>query len=191
MQNRRIIYHLEPFNFPSGGVATIYKHVEILNKHGYQAYVALRHQPTEDFYGSSAPLILHQGNLSIKNGDIWVLPEVSQKLMFILKDYPVRKVMFCQNHYYMPFSDDSSLGIHEYPVDNIIVSSEAIRSFMKKVYDFNNAQLIPYYIDKSLFFEPEYKIRQIAYMPRKLPKLARFIEATFKRVYKQYADITY
>jgi hypothetical protein len=41
MNKRRIIFILEPFEFPAGGVAVIYDHVDILSLNGFNAFVAL------------------------------------------------------------------------------------------------------------------------------------------------------
>ena len=187
-KNRRIIYVLEPFNFPSGGVAIIYDHVEILSNHGFQAFVALKTAPNIDFYNSKAPLMIHGGKINIQAGDIYVFPEGFIDYMKAFKNIPVRKIMFCQNQYYLPFSASPNLGFSEYSVDDLIISSKAIESFMQKVYGLSNIPLIPCSIDTRIFF-PEEKKRQITFMPSKLPKAAKFIEATFKRIYKGYQDI--
>ena len=75
MNDRRIIYILEPFDFPSGGVSAIYRHVEILSGNGLPAYVALREKPKTDFYQTTAPLLIHGGRLQARAGDIFVIPE--------------------------------------------------------------------------------------------------------------------
>ena len=189
-KNRRIIYILKPFSFPSGGVATIYDHVEILSNHGFQAFVALETTPDKDFYNSNAPLMIHGGKINFQAGDIYVFPEGLTDYMEAFKNISVRKIMFCQNQYYLPFSANPNLGFSEYPVDDLVISSKAIESFMQKVYGLSNISLIPYSIDTRIFF-PEEKKRQIAYMPWKLPNAAKFIEAAFKRIYKEYQDISW
>jgi hypothetical protein len=70
---RRVIYFLQPFPKPSGGVGAIYRHVEILTKNGIEAYVALREKPKVDFYGTTAPLLI--GNVNIQPNDVCVTPE--------------------------------------------------------------------------------------------------------------------
>jgi hypothetical protein len=188
MKNRRIIYFLRPYNFPSGGVAVIYQHVEILAKNGFNAYVALSEKPTIDFYNSKAPLIIHSGKFENQKGDIYVFPEGYLDYMNALRKTPAKKIMFCQNQYYMPFTRDSRAGFSEYPVDSVIVSSEAVKEFMQDVYGLSNTPIIPCSLDKSIYF-PKNKKRQIAFMPRKLPTEAAFLEATFKRMHPKHADI--
>jgi hypothetical protein len=48
--SRRVIYLLEPFTAPFGGVAVIYRHAEILAANGIRAFVALPQKPEIDFY---------------------------------------------------------------------------------------------------------------------------------------------
>jgi len=187
--NRRIIYVLKPFLLPFGGVAVIHDHVQILSQNGFQAFIALPKPPPNDFYNSTAPTIIHNGAMDFREGDIYVIPEGFSDYMQALKNAPVRKVMFCQNQYYLPFSSNPHLGPSEYFVDNIIVSSEAIRNFMKEVYGISDVPLIPCAIDTKLFFSSPKKLRQITFVPRKLKTDAIFIEAIFKRMYKEYSDI--
>lgn len=189
LKNRRIIYILHPFDFPSGGVAVIYEHVEVLVRNGFDAYVALPEKPAVDFYNSTAPLIIHHGRWDVRLGDIYVIPEGLMAYAELLKSAPVRKIMFCQNQYYMPFSDNPLLGFGEYHVDGVIASSVAIRSFFNEVYRMPDVPLIPCAVDTAMFPDMRTKVRQIAFMPRKLPHEAQFIQATFRRMYKQYAAI--
>ena len=188
LKDRRIIYFCIPFDFPSGGVAVIYKHVEILSRRGFNAFLALPRLPAVDFYNSNPPLIIHNWNMRFEKGDICVIPEGFRNYMEDLKAYSVRKVMFCQNHYLLPFSGDFSIGASEYPVDNIVVSAESIRNFMTEVYGLSNVPVIPCSVDTDVFYGGK-KIRQVAFMPRKLKAEAAFIEAAFKRKYREYSHI--
>ena len=189
MKNRRIIFVLQPFDFPAGGVAVIYRHAELLAQHGFRAFVSLPNRPKIDFYGSTAPLIIHNGRIDIEKGDIYVIPEGFSDYMEALRRAPVRRIMFCQNHYYLPFSENPKIGFAEFPVHKVIISSDAIRSFMEDVYGLTKLALIPYAIDTDIFNSRSEKIRRVAYMPRKLPAESEFIKATFKRVYKEYSDV--
>jgi glycosyltransferase involved in cell wall biosynthesis len=189
VNNRRILYILHPFDFPAGGVAVIYEHVELLAASGFNAYVALPEKPPVDFYQSRAPLMIHHGKLELQPGDIYVIPEGFGEYMEVLKDAPARKLMFCQSLSFLPFSANPHLGFREYHVDGVIVSSEAIRSFFSEVYRMPDVPLIPCAIDPHKFPIGRAKVRQIAYMPRKLPQEAQFIQATFRRIYPEYADI--
>lgn len=187
--NRRIIYFLEPFNFPSGGVAVIYEHVEILSQNGFNAFVALPGHPAQDFYGSRAPILLHEGKLDLSDDDIYVMPEGFLAYLNLIGESRGRKIMFCQNQYNMQFTFNLAPGFAEYGVDKVFVSSQAIQDFMRDVYGLRDVPLIPPAIKEVFHTGMEPKIRQIAFMPRKLPQEAAYIQATFWRMYPQWAHV--
>jgi glycosyltransferase involved in cell wall biosynthesis len=191
MRNGRILYVLEPFPIPYGGVATIYRHVEILHGHGLPASVAISKAPARDFYATTAPLLIHGGHLNelVREGDAVVIPEGFKSYLQSLVSTPAKRLMFCQNHHYLPFAQSPNLGIAEFNVDGVIASSNAIRSFFRDVYGIMDVPLLPYAIDPNLFRPADLKKRQIVYMPRKLGRDAAFIESVFKRRYPRHAGV--
>jgi hypothetical protein len=191
MGDRRIIFILEPFPFPSGGVATIYRHVEILARAGLAACVALPQKPKIDFYQTTAPLLIHGGSLQalqVRSTDIFVIPEGFSNYAKALMQTPAKRLMFCQNQYYLPFTIDTGTGIAEFGVHGIMTSSIAVQKFFSDVYRISDLPVIPYAIDPKLFAMRD-KRRQIAFMPRKLPDDANFIAATFKRRHPRHAGV--
>lgn len=189
MNHRRIIYLLKNNDMPVGGAAVIYEHVEILRDNGYQAFVSLPLLPLQDLYKSSAPLLIQNGNLEWQGSDIFVFPEAFPDFMKAFKDIPVRKIMFCQSHYNLPFYIGYQGDFYsEYLVNGLIISSKSIGKFIEELYGLSNIPCIPCSVDTNTFF-PKEKKRQIAYMPRKLPKEATFIESIFKRLYPEYAYV--
>ena len=183
---RRIIYILEPFPVPFGGVATIYQHVELLSKNSLPAYVALRERPPIDYYGTTAPLLVG-GNLQPERGDIFVIPEGFSVYVNALMRTPAKRLMFCQNQYNLPFAPTPRPGVGEFGVHGIIASIKAVQKFFADVYGLADLPLLPCAIDTQRFAAAKHKKRQIAFMPRKLVAEAHFIAATFKRRYPQHA----
>ncbi|MBT8536181.1 glycosyltransferase family 4 protein [Polynucleobacter paneuropaeus] len=169
IKNRRIIYLLKNNPHPVGGTAVIYEHVKMLVDSGYDAYISLQSLPGKDLYKSSAPILAHNGKFIWKSTDIVVFPETFSDLIRAFKNAPVRKIMFCQNQYNLPFFIGSQQDFFsEYLVDGLVISSEAIRDFITSLYGLTDIPHIPCSVDKKVFF-PRDKKRQIAYMPRKLP----------------------
>jgi glycosyltransferase involved in cell wall biosynthesis len=189
MTQRRIIYVLEHFPFPSGGVANIYRHVEILKAKGFAAYVALPRTPPVDFYGTTAPMLLHGGRPQPQAGDIWVIPEALTAYVKALAGAPVKRLMFCQNQYYLPFPARPGPGIAEFGVDGIVVCSQAVRKFFADVYGVPDLPILPCAVDPARFAPARTKRRQVAFMPLKLPADGPFIEAMLKRLYPRHGDI--
>jgi Glycosyl transferases group 1 len=198
MTSRRIIYVAKPDRAPSGGIGTIYRHVAILAAHGLPAFVALWRRPRVDFYGMKAPLLIFGNALMsrsrgirrhVRHGDIWVIPSPFIHYAKDLRGTPARLVMFCQSQYDLRFTSDPSKGISEFGVDDLFVSTESELEFFREVYGVTVPFVPSYAIDPAVFFPARTKKRQIAYMPRKLPRDAEFIKAVFKRRYARYADV--
>jgi glycosyltransferase involved in cell wall biosynthesis len=187
MSSRRIIYVLEPFSSPFGGVAVIYRHVEMLVAHGFSAFVHLPEKPAVDFYGTTAPQLI--GTFALNTVDVLVIPEILGWALRQFRPVPVRRLMFCQNHYNLPFAADSRAGIAEWGVHGVIASSEAIRDHFRDIYGLTDIPLIPCAIDPNRFTPARRKKRQIAFMPRKLPQDAARIGEDFKRRYPRFADV--
>jgi glycosyltransferase involved in cell wall biosynthesis len=189
MTDRRVIFISAPFDFPSGGVATIYRHAEILAERGISAFVALTEKPKVDFYGSRAPLLVHGGRIPEQPGDVFVVPESFTKWVRAPASSLVKRIMFCQNQYYLSFTDNPHLGFAEFGVHGLIASSEAVRSFFGDVYGLTDIPLISYAIDTAVVFPAPVKRRQIAVMPRKLPQDAVLIQSVFRRRHVRYANV--
>ena len=199
MNDRRIIYVERPKSFPTGGTKAIYRQVEILHEHGFPAFVAIHRKPKMDFYGSKAPLLIF-GSIflrsrasirrAVRPGDIWVIPEVYGSYMRALTDTPAKRIMLCQGHYALPFASNPHLGIAEFGAHSLLVTTESQMQFFRHVYQANDVPYIQgYEVNRKIFSPAAQKKRQIAFMPRKLPADATFIEATFKRRYSRYADV--
>ena len=191
MSDKRIIYVMHPFDVPFGGVANIYRHVEVLHGHGMPAFVALPRLPVRDFYGSTAPILLYSGKLRdhVRAGDVLVIPEGFASVASELAGTAARRLMFCQNQHYLPFSPDPRRGFAEFCVDGVIASSRAISDFFRDIYGLADVAVLPYAIDSARFGAAAQKKRQIAYMPRKLRGEVAFMMATFKRRHQRHAEI--
>jgi hypothetical protein len=180
----RIRYLLPPFDKPFGGVATIHRHVAWLAAEGLDAAIALPAPPPRDFYEPGARVELDFAPLP---GDRLVVPEGALTLLASFADAPVRRLMFCQNQYYLPFGADPRRGIAEFGVERIFGSSVAVRDFFRDVYALD-VPIVPYSIDRAAY-GPAPKARAILLMPRKRGDLAAFLHHTFKRRHARLADV--
>jgi glycosyltransferase involved in cell wall biosynthesis len=118
-----------------------------------------------------------------------VIPESFGDLLRTLMSTQAKRLMFCLNQYYVPFTNNPSIGISEFGVHGIIVCSVAVQTFFRDVYGIPDLPLIPIAIDTKRFSTSKRKRRQIAFMPRKLAEDGYFIANTFRRRHKHYADV--
>lgn len=200
MSDRRIIYVLRPKSFPFGGAKGIYRHVEILHAHGFPAFVALHRKPRIDFYESKAPLLIFGSffmrsrasiQRAVRPGDIWVIPEAYMSYIRALSVTPAKRIMICQSQYSLPFTADPLAGLAEFGAHSLLVTTESQMQFFRDVYGRADdvSYIQGYEVNPAIFSPASQKKRQIAFMPRKLPADAPFIQATFKRRYPRYADV--
>ena len=150
-----------------------HRHVEALAAHGFDAFVRpYRDDAGPPWFDQAAPRML-RGPYHPRQDDVLVFPEDNRALIERSLKSPVRKVVFCQNHYY------ASLGIGSYPtlttvgINAAIAASETILRFLRERFPETATALVPYPIDE-LLFQPRSKRVQVCYAPRKRP-----IEATY------------
>lgn len=187
----RIIFFLAPFTLPFGGVAVIFMHVATLNRNGIAAWVALPELPDVNFYEWDVPKIIYGETLAVFETDICVFPEGLLGYMKTLQGTPAKKIMFCQNQYYLPFSDMPKSGFSEFHLNSVVVSSLTIKAFLEDVYGLTDIPVIPCAVDASQYKRTVDKVRQIAFMPRKLGADAKFIHAAFVRMFPNYSDVSW
>lgn len=180
----RIRYLLPAFDKPFGGVATIHRHVAWLAAEGFDAAIAMAEAPPRDFYGSGARV---EFGYAPRPGDRLVVPEGALSLLAPYEAAAVRRLMFCQNQYYLPFGADPARGLAEFGVDAIFGSSVAVRDFFRDVYALD-VPIVPYSIDPA-DYAPAPKVRAILLMPRKRGDLAAFLHHTFKRRHARFAGV--
>jgi glycosyltransferase involved in cell wall biosynthesis len=171
----RVLYISHDDPRPSGGVRTLYAHVRHLCRNGIPAFL-VHHDPAfqPTWFGEAVPTLSFKHGIEFRPDDLVLIPEDFHAVLEWLKDVPVTKAVFCQNHFYVYH------GLRDYPswgalgVRHVLASSTVIAEFLQTVLGLAQVSVVPYAIDLDLF-RPGPKKRQIAYMPRKLPTQANFV----------------
>ena len=183
----RIIF-LAPFakSEISGGIKTVYRHAEMLAELGFDASV---HQPEGPpaWFETRAKVL---PTLAPEAGDVLVFPETLNGPLgeWAQRPIPARKVLFCQNQYYMalnPIPADRLAGLG---FSHFAASSCAARDFMRSVLHIEGAALIPYSVDPAIFAARP-KAIQIALVPRKMPREASLIGHIFREKYPKLQHV--
>ena len=161
----------------AGGIRTTYRHAQWLAEAGVDASV-FSPDGHPDWFRSDARVDA-SGRLTVRPHDIVVVQETLDGATAQFLRLAARKEMFCQNQFYVfgqlpGLHDHAALGI-----SRIYGSSVAIRDFFARVYGLPPIDIVPYAIDPELF-RPAAKRLQIAYVPRKLPFEAGFIQTAFQ-----------
>ncbi|MBF0549042.1 MAG: glycosyltransferase family 4 protein [Deltaproteobacteria bacterium] len=164
----RVLYICHDNPNPSGGIRVLYRHVEELNRAGFKAAV-VHFQPdfTPSWFSHHVPVINVSQKLDLFHDDWIVIPEDHTQALNSFSQVPCRKVIFCQNHFYVFNSLPPEKTWLDFGVSEVMVSSVEILKFVKNVFNLE-ATLVPVGIDPELFFPiQEERNPAVAFMPRK------------------------
>jgi glycosyltransferase involved in cell wall biosynthesis len=130
MGSMKIIYLCPATTKPSGGVARIFRHVEILHRLGYDAWVGLpKNFDSFDWFESEAPVI-HFSTMNIDEGDVLVVPDAFLHVIEPLIDYPIKRVVlafgFLSPFYRLPYGH----SWEDYKIDAVIANNPDIVEFL-------------------------------------------------------------
>jgi glycosyltransferase involved in cell wall biosynthesis len=170
IHDRRILVLCPDWNQPSGGVRKLYRHVDVLNAHGFNAFI--EHQAPGfrcTWFDHDTPIADPRETWPPKPSDILLCPEqVSWQMVF--KTPGVPKVIFNQNAYqtFMGKSDEFKVVpyTHRDFVASIVVSDDS-RRYLEYVFPGHPVYRVHNAINPALFhYDPNKRLR-IAFMPRK------------------------
>jgi hypothetical protein len=186
----RILYTCPDNPSPSGGVRVLYRHVEILKKAGFDAWVVHDQQgfrPT--WFRSDVPLLYAQGGLALDPADWVVIPEAHSAALEGLRDVGCRKAVFCQGHF-LVFNTLTPQGAwSDYGVSEVLVTSIAIRDFVKRIFRVDPV-LIPLSLELSEFRPGNGPAHaQVACMPRKGSHHLRMIQGMLHHMAPELRDV--
>jgi glycosyltransferase involved in cell wall biosynthesis len=172
-----------------GGVATLFRHVEILVKHGFDARIFLLPGEREIFVKHSVPVVDARETLEVRPDDVFVLPEPWPVHLPEILALAARKFVFCQNHFLLFSGLGDAPTYQSMGIEKVFTASRVMAQFLERECGATGVRVVPYAIDTALF-QPLTKRRQIAFMPRKMGmEVADFIRGLFRRRYPAHADI--
>jgi hypothetical protein len=186
---RRIVF-LSPFarSEITGGIKIVYRHAELLTQSGFDASVW---QPEgRPAWFESTARILNESRFSPSNCDVLVFPETLNGVLaeLVQSDLAVKKVLYCQNHYYALFNSIPPECMAELHFDAIACQSRIAKNFLERVLHLKDVKTVPCVIDTDLF-RPRQKRMQIAFIPRKLPRESAAIHRIFNLKYPALASM--
>lgn len=185
---RRILYLSKHFGYPLGGVRIAHHHVAMLVRNGFDARIVLVDNNRDSFFEEDIPYEVLGPDFRVAGGDIYVIPEPWGDILKRLERFDVRRVMFCQNHFYLyhglgPRKTFEQRGLH-----GVFSCSEVISDYITRTFGIDDVPIVHNGIDHGKF-RPAEKKRQIAVMPRKMRLEAHFVIETFQRLHPELADV--
>ena len=179
----RIVF-LNPFARTeiTGGIKTAHRHAELLSELGFDACV-FQPEGAPNWFESKARLITAR-SFAPEANDVLVFPEVLNGTLAELAQarLPAKKVLFCQAQFYALFNAVPPARYRELGFARVACQSTIAKGFLERVLGLSNVAVIPCAIDPALF-HPRPKSREVALIPKKLPREAAAIQAIFMLKY--------
>jgi hypothetical protein len=172
----RIIYlSMHPKTEISGGIKMHYRHVEMLARMGFDAWVGVS-DGRNDWFKSDVRVF----NGQTTPEDIVVFPEVLNGGLGELSRIPARgvKVLLCQNQYYMFSETIAKHSLAELNFAKHVTVGRTAQGYLERVFAPHKFDIVPVFVDPALFHAREKQAR-IAVIPRKLPNEYRIIKSIF------------
>ena len=185
---RRILFVSINYSAPVGGVRTIYRHVEILRRHGFQASVFHVGGPDDVFFDTDAPVIRAVDGIEFRPDDILVVNEDRKESLEFAGTINLTKVLFLQNQFFMFLGLQEGKLYSDLGIKHYLTGSAWMARIMVELLGLPEVPVIRYAIDKERFY-PQAKQRKIAFMPRKTPIAAQFIRRAFQQRYPEFAAV--
>jgi hypothetical protein len=185
---RIVFLNPNPRHLVSGGVKTIYRQAEMLTELGFDAHVF---QPDGRAHWFNSPAsVLTSPQFMPSQGETLVFPENATGWAANLAQMPLpaRKVMFCQNQFYVFDGAIAAEQLSSVGYAKIVCPGEVSKGFLSQFFHFPHIDIVPYHVDRDVFF-PRSKEMQIALMPHKLPRQAALIRAMLHAKYPHRKSI--
>lgn len=137
-------FFVPDFPKPSGGIKVIYDQVQLMNKNGFKAVVVhqkpgfkapwLDQHYEKDEKGAylHIPIVfLEAENLQLKMEDFFFIPEGFPQLMENLASQkaPCKKVVFCQNWYYIMNALQPGVTWDQYGINDVLVNCKTVGNY--------------------------------------------------------------
>ena len=186
----RIVYLVpHPKSLISGGVKFAYRHVELLQELGFDAFV-FQPEGHPDWLKSSARVLTSPAK-TIAPDEVIVFPENAGGWVaeMVQARLPARKVLFCQAHHYMFYSTVPAEMYGRIDFAAVATTSGIAKRFLANVFGFRDIALLPCFIDPAIF-HPRPKKMQIVYIPHKLPREAKLIRTMFELKFPHLASVS-
>jgi hypothetical protein len=187
----RILYECLDLNFPTGGARRLYRHVEVLRKHGFDARM-LHHTPgfVLSWFSSSAQVDYWTDDYEFFPDDVLVIPEGHTGTMRNTKDLPCRRLVIALN--WANIFRNLRLGENwrSLGITNAIAGSLYEHQFILSTMGIQSATIVSG-IDAELFSPANDKQCRITYMPRKNPEYFHLIAAVFRSKFPEYASVPF
>ena len=185
---RRLLFYVPPLDRPFGGVKVIYEQVAALNRLGFRAFTCT---PPGSRAGEFWDVPKHEQPVwNAGPGDVVIAPEATPAAALrMFKGQGAAVWLFVQNWAHVDVSIDDALTGAAPPFDGALVVSDATEAIVRRCFPGLPCYRVPPAV--ACLPEAPATVRRaaIAYMPRKLPELARWLRTVWPWAFPDLADV--
>jgi hypothetical protein len=171
----------------TGGIKCIFRMAATLRSFGYDAVVYEETGLRPKWFATEVPVVGAEVFRPARE-QILVFPEDQHDVLEAFSNRPQRKVVYCQNHFYAARCMPDSRTYADFGVSHILCSGRTIHDYCRHRHPSLPAYVIPVGVDPQRFY-PRPKQERIAFLPRKRPVEAKYIQDLFRFDYPQFRDI--
>ena len=176
-----IFYYCPDMNIQSSGIRVLYRHVEVLVRHGYPAAI-LHHDAPFTIPGMpKVPVRYLMSPETLSRGDIVVIPEGFTPIMDLAKDWPMRRIAIALNWRYIYHFLSEGVDWRAFNVERVLTNSPFTAEFVTWAMGLP-VHVLHSAIDEELYYDsPIERPPQIAYIKRKEGNLQELKRALASR----------
>ncbi|MGO4441357.1 glycosyltransferase [Rhizobium sp. RAF56] len=169
-----IIYFLTPdYHKPSGGIKVIYRHVDILNSAGIDAFVLHQRRGFRCTWFNNNTRVAYAGNTRVRTGDILVVPEICVEVLDRLA-HSINYVLFNQG-VHLTWRGRTHTVARHYSRDSGLLGVVTVSNHSQEMlrYAFGDSEIsrVHVAIDSDVFHPVDGpRANRIAFMPRRMPE---------------------
>ena len=169
------IYYLVDQRRIAGGIKVAYRHVATLRRNGLDAVIVHRVAERPDWFAAPDVPVAAFSELAFEAADVVVVPEDARHSLRTMARLPPRKVMFCQNHFYLASGLVESSDLRGFGIEAVMTSGDEITGFLRWRLPDLPLSTVHLAIDPEIYRPLPDKRLQFAAVPRKRPYEYRFI----------------
>lgn len=193
------IIFINPFSktLITGGIKVTYQHAKLLLSYGYDVKV-FQPDGAPEWLNNDQDKELVTDTLIDTSDSLFVFPEPFNGWLrdFALTRTSARKVIFCQNQYYMFMNQLTAEHYRDAGFEAVIVPGHEAKNDLCSIIGFKNDEVhvVPAFIDREKFY-PAAKEMKILTVPRKwptqagLPAVSDLLQIMFKLKYPDLAHV--
>ena len=164
----RILYFCPDFPQPSGGIKTLYRHVQRLQEIGFDAWIVHQQRPFKaTWHGYIAPTLWLSDRPQLTPQDVLVIPEVMRQIIQQTANFAGERVVIALSWSPTYWNLPQGQTWRQFGITRVIAKSPLIQQYLRWSMGIE-ATLISEYVDRERYrFAAESKRPKVCYLTRK------------------------